>query len=410
MRRRRPSPAAADRRLAACRRGAAARSPAQPRRRPRSARASGTVTGGTGGSSTATTTEVGGTGGTSTATSTEVGGTGRNVDRHDRAVDLARRDGAVGRRRLVGVRNGARQPTREGRDRGDGRCRHAPRPAPHAPLPAARLAMCSTLRTGCFRGQMARPQFRMDFVKPDRLLPPPATFRRIVTAQRGIDAGAARVAIVPRVGPAPDTLRVPVDATELGCVRWRGPVGAPVVVAVHGITANAWSFGTVAEHLKGEAALVAVDLRGRGASHDAPDPYRHPVACRRRRQSDRAPRCRAGGGRRSFDGCPRRADVRRAASRRGRRAACSSTAGRRSPVDPDKPADESLDDLLGPAIARLRKVWPDRVSYHAMWSAHPAFAEGLTPEMERYVLSDLAAVRRRVPQQRQRGSSAHRRT
>ena len=79
-------------------------------------------------------------------------------------------------------------------------------------------------------------------------------------------------------------------------------------------------------------------------------------------------------------------------------------------VDPDKPADESLDDLLGPSIARLRKVWPDRVTYHAMWSAHPAFADGLTPEMERYVLSDLAAVRRWVPQQRQRGSGAHRRT
>ena len=37
----------------------------------------------------------------------------------------------------------------------------------------------------------------------------------------------------------------------------------------------------------------------------------------------------------------------------------------------------------------LRKVWPDRVTYHEMWSTHPAFADGLTPEMERYVLSDL---------------------
>ena len=52
------------------------------------------------------------------------------------------------------------------------------------------------------------------------------------------------------------------DAIELGCVCWRGPVGAPVVVAVHGITANAWSFASVAEHLNGEVALVAVDLRG----------------------------------------------------------------------------------------------------------------------------------------------------
>ena len=66
-----------------------------------------------------------------------------------------------------------------------------------------------------------------------------------------------RVTIVPRVAPAPDTLRVPVDETELGCVRWRGPVGAPVVVALHGITANAWGFGTVAEHLDPPEQLEA---------------------------------------------------------------------------------------------------------------------------------------------------------
>ena len=32
------------------------------------------------------------------------------------------------------------------------------------------------------------------------------------------------------------------------------------------------------------------------------------------------------------------------------------------PVDTTKSADDSLDELLGPSIARLRKVWPDRVT------------------------------------------------
>src|SRR3954468_25074332 len=76
---------------------------------------------------------------------------------------------------------------------------------------------------------------------PD-FVPHPATFRNIVTALRGVGRSGARITIVPRVGPAPDTVRVPVDGTDLGCVRWRGSVGAPIVVAVHGITANAWSF------------------------------------------------------------------------------------------------------------------------------------------------------------------------
>jgi len=113
----------------------------------------------------------------------------------------------------------------------------------------------------------------MGFVKSDQFVLPVATFRKILTAERGVGTRRARIAIVPRVGPAPDTVRVPVDGTELGCVRWRAPVGAPIVVAMHGITANAWSFGNVAEHLKGELSLVAVDLRGRGGSSEAPPPF-----------------------------------------------------------------------------------------------------------------------------------------
>jgi hypothetical protein len=35
---------------------------------------------------------------------------------------------------------------------------------------------------------MATDEIRMDFVKPDRLTLPAATFRAIVTAQRGIGA------------------------------------------------------------------------------------------------------------------------------------------------------------------------------------------------------------------------------
>jgi pimeloyl-ACP methyl ester carboxylesterase len=211
----------------------------------------------------------------------------------------------------------------------------------------------------------------------------------MLTAQRGIRAAPVRVAIVPRVGPAPDTLRVPVDATELGCVRWRGPVGAPVVVAVHGITANAWSFGTVAEHLKGEAALVAVDLRGRGASHDAPPPY----GIRSHADDIAKVIARLGAAPAVVVGHSMGAHVALMCAERHPGAVAGLVLVDGGPplaVDPDKPADESLDDLLGPAIARLRRVWPDRVTYHAMWSSHPAFAEGLTPEMERYVLSDLA--------------------
>ena len=66
---------------------------------------------------------------------------------------------------------------------------------------AARLAMCITLRKGSFQGQVVAAHFRLDFVKPDRFLSPPATFRSIVTAERGIDASRAAHDYRPASGP-----------------------------------------------------------------------------------------------------------------------------------------------------------------------------------------------------------------
>jgi pimeloyl-ACP methyl ester carboxylesterase len=165
-------------------------------------------------------------------------------------------------------------------------------------------------------------------------------------------------------------------------------VGAPVVIAVHGITANAWSWGTVAEHLNGEVALVAVDLRGRGTSSDAPPPF----GIRAHADDVAAVIDRLGAAPAVVVGHSMGAHVALMCAERHPDAVAALVLVDGGPplaVDPVKTADESLDELLGPSIARLRTVWPDRVTYHAMWSTHPAFAEGLTPEMERYVLSDL---------------------
>ena len=190
------------------------------------------------------------------------------------------------------------------------------------------------------------------------------------------------------VGPAPITLRVPVDGTELGCVRWRGPVGAPIAIAVHGITANAWSFGTVAERLNGELSLVAVDLRGRGASSECPPPF----GIRAHADDVAEVIARLGAAPVVIVGHSMGAHVALMVAERHPDAVAGIVlvdGGPPLPVDTTKSADDSLDELLGPSIARLRKVWPDRVTYHAMWSTHPAFDDGLTPDMERYVLSDL---------------------
>ena len=222
----------------------------------------------------------------------------RNVDRHDRPVDLARRHRAIGSSRdcrclAAGDSAPARQraqPCSPGRTTGSrpaatvtADARHARlliRPSCHCPLPASPCA--SRYGTAPFKDRWPRPQFRMVFVKPDRLLSPPATFRAIVTAERGIDSSLGRAAgYRPASGvPAPDTLRVPVDDDRAGLrALARDRSAHPIVVAVHGITANAWSFGTVAEHLDGEigwspstcaAAARATMLPRRSASGRTP--------------------------------------------------------------------------------------------------------------------------------------------
>lgn len=186
----------------------------------------------------------------------------------------------------------------------------------------------------------------------------------------------------------PEQIHIDVGDAELGVVRWLGAPGAPLVVAVHGITANAWSWAAVARLLDGEIGLAAIDLRGRGASTGAPGPFgirRHAddVATVIEKLSA-APAVVAGHSMGAF--------VALACAERH-----PAAVGPLVLVDGGVPlavpekmsSDEVLDALLGPSIERLRTVWPDRVSYRTMWSEHPAFASGLTPELERYVLSDL---------------------
>jgi pimeloyl-ACP methyl ester carboxylesterase len=184
-------------------------------------------------------------------------------------------------------------------------------------------------------------------------------------------------------------VRVPVGDTELNCVRWLGRVGAPVVFAIHGITANAWSWANVARHLNGEVSLVAIDLRGRGGSSDAPPPF----GIRSHADDVAAAIHRLGAAPAVVIGHSMGAHVALMCAERHPAAVESLVLVDGGPpldADPDAEPADTLAQVLGPALARLQKVWPDRVTYQAMWSAHPAFAGGLTPDMERYVLSDLA--------------------
>jgi pimeloyl-ACP methyl ester carboxylesterase len=190
---------------------------------------------------------------------------------------------------------------------------------------------------------------------------------------------------------APEQHRFDVDGAGIGAVRWPARDGRATVVAVHGITANAWSWAVVARHLADThdgIGLVAVDLRGRGTSADAPGPY----GMRRHADDvasvigalDLSPAVLVGHSMGTY--------VALMCAERHPASVASLVlvdGGVALPLPDGMRAQDALDLTLGPAIARLRQVFPDRVAYRMMWAQHPAFAGGITPEVERYVLSDL---------------------
>lgn len=188
----------------------------------------------------------------------------------------------------------------------------------------------------------------------------------------------------------PEFVEFEVGAASLGALRWPGLLGTPTVVAVHGITSNAWAWDPVVHHLSGGADVIAVDLRGRGRSLDAPTPFGI-----RRHADDIAAIIDQLDGPAFVAGHSMGAFVAMMAAERHPevvRDIVLVDAGPPVPFPPGADVDDVLESTLGPAIERIGRVWPDRVSYHAMWSAHPAFVGGISPDLERNLLAELIEV------------------
>ncbi len=178
-------------------------------------------------------------------------------------------------------------------------------------------------------------------------------------------------------------------ATTLGALSWPGIIGVPTVVAVHGITANAWSWDPVAHHLAGGARLVAVDLRGRGRSYRSDGPYgirRHADDIAAIVEQLDGPLVLAGHSMGAYV-------VQMAAERHPALVRDLLLVDGGTPLPrPTGDVAAALAQGLGPAVERLRTIWPDRVSYQAMWAQHPAFVGGIGPDLERNLLADLIEV------------------
>jgi pimeloyl-ACP methyl ester carboxylesterase len=171
-----------------------------------------------------------------------------------------------------------------------------------------------------------------------------------------------------------ERIDVPVTGGTLATFRLGDArAGVEPVIAVHGITANSRCWLAVARSLDGRAALLAPDLRGRGASNRLPAPYGMEAYAR----DLLAVLDHFGLERAVFAGhsLGAYAVARFAADHPDRvRAVLLIDGGLTAPapagIDPEAVAAA----VLGPALARLKLTFESREAYHDWWRAHPAFA------------------------------------
>jgi pimeloyl-ACP methyl ester carboxylesterase len=167
-----------------------------------------------------------------------------------------------------------------------------------------------------------------------------------------------------------------------------GRAGDPVVLAVHGITANGLSWGPVAEALDGRITLLAPDLRGRAGSRAEPGPYglaRHAddlIALLDERGLDSA--VLAGHSMGAYVAAL-------AAVRHPDRvtALLMVDGGLAFPLPPGTDVDALLTRVLGPAVARLDITFAGPQEYRDFWRRHPAFGFAWTPALAAYLMHDL---------------------
>lgn len=186
--------------------------------------------------------------------------------------------------------------------------------------------------------------------------------------------------------------RVPVRGGELAVVRWaaREP-GAPVVMLVHGITANALSWAATAEEVAGRAELIAVDLRGRAGSREIEGPWgidqdvADLVAVLDALELDRV--VLAGHSLGAFV-----AAAAAAASPERVKRLVAVDGGLGFPLPAGADPDAVLEAVVGPAIRKLSMTFADEEAYLDFHRVHPAFQGHWTPQLTAYLTRDTRTL------------------
>jgi pimeloyl-ACP methyl ester carboxylesterase len=183
------------------------------------------------------------------------------------------------------------------------------------------------------------------------------------------------------------TLDIPVDGGALRALRFGA--GPQIILAAHGITANALAFTAVARALPEGWSLVALDLRGRGDSNHVGGPFgmdQHAAdICAAARHLSDEPIVLTGQSMGAYAAL-------RAAVREPQlfQYLVIIDGGLPLPVPPGLDPDIILDATVGPAIERLKQTFASEESYLDFFRAHPALAGNWSEDVANYVRYDLA--------------------
>lgn len=182
---------------------------------------------------------------------------------------------------------------------------------------------------------------------------------------------------------------VPVAGGELRVARFGD--GPAVVLGLHGITGSCMQLVPVARRLQGAQALVAPDLRGRGASNHLPGPYgmeAHAADCAAVLEAvtDR-PAVVLGESMGAYVAVVLAARFPSLVER-----LVLGDGGIPIPVPPGTDPDAVINAVLGPAVLRLRRTFGSRQDYLDFWRAHPAVGREWNGDVEAYLDYDLEPV------------------
>ncbi len=165
---------------------------------------------------------------------------------------------------------------------------------------------------------------------------------------------------------------------------------APLVLAIHGITSTSRTWLATGRALGERAALIAVDLRGRGASHQLPPPFgldahvRDMVAVLDRLGLERA--VVAGHSLGAY------VAARMATAHPDRiESLVLVDGGLVIPESDQGDPEQFIQAFLGPTLERLQMTFTDLAAYRGWWAQHPAVAGAdIAPQdLDEYAAHDL---------------------